>query len=87
MYFLRGTDMKINIPNDDDADEIRKKINWHRIRVDLREWLEKNLEIEVNDELLDALMMHFEVCKLAGIENIDLQQAIDFHIKWKENST
>ncbi len=87
MYSLWGARMRIHIPNDDEADDIREKISWHQIGVDLRAWLEKKLGIEVDDELVDALMMHFEACKLAGIEHIDLQQAIDFHIKWKENSS
>ncbi len=87
MYSLWGATMRIHIPNDDDADDIRKKTNWLQIGVGLRACLEKKLKIDVDDELLDALLKHFEACKLAGIEHIDLQQAIDFHIKWKEDST
>ena len=79
--------MRIHIPNDDDADDIRKKIVKHDLGIGLRVWLKVEMDIDVDDTLIESLMKYIELCKLARIDNIDLKEAIDAHIKWREGST
>jgi len=87
MHPLRGGRMKIHIPNDEDAEDIRKKVVKHDLGIGLRMWLKREMDIDVDDALLESLMKYIEACKLARIETIDLKQAIDSHIKWQEGST
>ena len=44
------------------------------------------MDIEADDALMDALMMYFEACKLAGLEFVDIEEAIKSHNKWQNDS-
>ena len=78
--------MKIRIPDDYERLNIRNIMVRSDIGMGLKKWLKIQMDIEADDALLDALMMYFEACKLAGLEFVDIEEAIKSHDKWQNNS-
>ena len=78
--------MKIRIPDDDEGKDIRNIIVVNYIGIGLKKWLKMQMDIEADDALIDALMMYFEACKLAGLEFVDIEEAIISHNKWQNDS-
>lgn len=78
--------MKIRIPDDDESEEIRKVLVRSDIGIGLKKWMKIHMDIDADDALMDALMMHFEACKLAGLEFVDIEVAIKSHNKWQNDS-
>ena len=78
--------MKIRIPDDDEGKDIRNIIVGNDIGIGLKKWLKIQMDIEADDALMDALMMYFEACKLAGLEFVDIEEAIKSHNKWQNDS-
>jgi len=78
--------MKIRIPNDDESKDIRKILVGNDVGIGLKRWLKIHMDIDADDSLLEALMMHFEACKIAGMEFIDIEDAIEAHKRWQNNS-
>ena len=78
--------MKIRIPDDDESKDIRKVLVRSDIGIGLKKWMKIHMDIDADDALLDALMMHFEACKLAGLEFVDIEVAIKAHNKWQNDS-
>ena len=78
--------MKIRIPDDHESNEIRNMIVRSNIGMGLKKWLKIQMDIEADDVLMDALMMYFEACKLAGLEFVDIEEGIKSHNKWQNDS-
>ena len=76
--------MKIRIPNDDESKDIRKILVGNDVGMGLKRWLKIHMDIEADDALMEALMMHFEACKLAGLKFVDIEGAINSHKKWQD---
>ena len=78
--------MKIRIPDDDERKNIRNIMVRSDIGMGLKKWLKIQMDIEADDALMDALMRYFEACKLAGLEFVDIEEAIKSHHKWQNDS-
>ena len=78
--------MKIRIPDDDERKDIRNIMVSNDIGMGLKRWLKIQMDVEVDDALMEALLMYFEACKLAGIEFVDIDEAIKSHNKWQNDS-
>ncbi|MEC7544578.1 MAG: hypothetical protein VYE51_03815 [Candidatus Thermoplasmatota archaeon] len=78
--------MKIRIPDDDERKNIRNIMVRSDIGMGLKKWLKIQMDIEADDALMDALMRYFEACKLAGLEFVDIKEAIKSHDKWQNDS-
>lgn len=79
--------MKIRIPDEDESKDIRKMIVRSDIGLGLRKWLKIQIGIDADDSLMYALMMHFEACKLAGLEFVDIKEAIKSYNQWQNDLT
>lgn len=75
--------MKIRIPDDDESKDIRKMIVRSDIGLGLKKWLDIQMDIDADDALLHALIMHFEACKLAGLEFVNIEDAIKWYNQWQ----
>ena len=78
--------MKIRIPDDDERKDIRNIMVSNAIGMGLKRWLKIQMDVEVDDALMEALLMYFEACKLAGLEFVDIEEAIKSHNKWQNDS-
>ena len=78
--------MKIRIPDDDEGKDIRNIMVSNDIGMGLKRWLKIQMDVEVDDALMEALLMYFEACKLAGLEFVDIEEAIKSHNKWQNDS-
>ena len=78
--------MKIRIPDDDERKDIRNIMVSNDIGMGLKRWLKIQMDVEVDDALMEALLMYFEACKLAGLEFVDIEEAIISHNKWQNDS-
>jgi|TARA_B100001564_G_C20577148_1_gene641237 hypothetical protein len=78
--------MKIRIPDDDERKDIRNIMVSNDIGMGLKRWLKIQMDVEVDDALMEALLMYFEACKLAGLEFVDIEEAIKSHNKWQNDS-
>ena len=77
--------MKIDIPKDDDVNRLKETLDQHNLGQSIAEWIEQHLEREPTDELIEAILGHIEVCKIAGIYSIDIIEAIKTHDEWSES--
>ena len=78
--------MKIRIPDDDERKDIRNIMVSNDIGMGLKRWLKIQMDVEVDDALMQALLMYFEACKLAGLEFVDIEEAIKSHNKWQNDT-
>ncbi|MBA41408.1 MAG: hypothetical protein CMB17_06040 [Euryarchaeota archaeon] len=78
--------MKIRIPDDDERKDIRNIMVSNDIGMGLKRWLKIQMDVEVDDALMEALLMYFEACKLAGLEFVDIEEAIKSHNKWQNDT-
>ena len=78
--------MKIRIPDDDERKDIRNIMMSNDIGMGLKRWLKIQMDVEVDDALMEALLMYFEACKLAGLEFVDIEEAIKSHNKWQNDT-
>tara|TARA_Y100000766_G_scaffold11246_1_gene8164 strand:- start:599 stop:838 length:240 start_codon:yes stop_codon:yes gene_type:complete len=78
--------MKIRIPDDDERKDIRNIMVSNDIGMGLKRWLKIQMDVEVDDALMEALLMYFEACKLAGLEFVDIEEAIKSYNKWQNDS-
>tara|TARA_B100000459_G_C8569473_1_gene197906 strand:- start:508 stop:747 length:240 start_codon:yes stop_codon:yes gene_type:complete len=78
--------MKIRIPDDDERKDIRNIMVSNDIGMGLKRWLKIQMDVEVDDALMQALLMYFEACKLAGLEFVDIEEAIKSYNKWQNDS-
>ena len=78
--------MKIRIPDDDERKDIRNIMVSNDIGMGLKRWLKIQMDVEVDEALMEALLMYFEACKLAGLEFVDIGEAIKSHNKWQNDT-
>ena len=78
--------MKIRIPDDDERKDIRNIMVSNDIGMGLKRWLKIQMDVEVDEALMEALLMYFEACKLAGLEFVDIEEAIKSHNKWQNDT-
>tara|TARA_Y100000766_G_scaffold274356_1_gene276266 strand:+ start:130 stop:369 length:240 start_codon:yes stop_codon:yes gene_type:complete len=78
--------MKIRIPDDDESKDIRDIMVRSDIGMGLKKWLKIQMDIDADEVLMDILMKYFEACKLAGLEFVDIEEAIKSHKKWQNDS-